>query len=171
MTSPIIKEQSASSLIARPEIRPGYTIRVHEKIQEGGKERIQVFEGLVIAVHKGLMPTDSTFTVRRIVSGVGVERVFSLHSPLIVKIEVKKVAKVRRAKLFFLRGRQGKAARLSERFTTAEEFAIATQADDKEEEEKEVLEEKAEEDAEENEGAEVDEGAEDKPQEDEKKEA
>jgi len=100
-------------------------VRVHERIQEGDKERIQIFEGLVIAVHKGLTPTDSTFTVRRIVSGVGVEKLFHLHSPNIEKIVVKKVAKVRRAKLFFLRGRRGKSARLSERFTTAEEFAVA----------------------------------------------
>jgi len=143
MTSPILQEQSASYLKSRPEIRPGYTVRVHEKIQEGGKERVQVLEGLIIAVHKGLAPTDSTFTVRRIASGIGVERVFALHSPTIVKIEVKKVAKVRRAKLFFLRGRRGKAARLSERFTTAEEFSIAAQADDEgEKEEQEVLEEK-----------------------------
>ena len=140
MTSPILQVQSASYIKSRPEIRQGYTVRVHEKIQEGGKERVQVLEGLVISVHKGLAPTDSTFTVRRIASGIGVERVFALHSPTIVKIEVKKVAKVRRAKLFFLRGRRGKAARLSERFTTAEEFAIAVQAEDKGEEEKEVLE-------------------------------
>jgi len=120
----------------RPDIRPGYTVRVHERILEGqeeGKERIQVFEGLIIAVHKGATPTDSTFTVRRIASGVGVERVFLLHSPLIEKIDVKKVAAVRRAKLFFLRGRHGKAARLGERFTTAEEFAIATAAEEKKE--------------------------------------
>lgn len=117
---------SAKFLQARPEVRPGFTVRVHERIQEGGKERIQVFEGLVIAVHKGSTPTDSTFTVRRIASGIGVERVFSLHSPKIEKIEVKKVARVRRAKLFFLRGRRGKSARLSERFTTADEFAVAT---------------------------------------------
>ena len=117
---------SAKFLQSRPEVRPGFTVRVHERIQEGGKERIQVFEGLVIAVHKGSTPTDSTFTVRKIASGIGVERVFSLHSPKIEKIEVKKVARVRRAKLFFLRGRRGKAARLSERFTTADEFAVAT---------------------------------------------
>jgi len=111
----------------RPDIRPGYTVRVHERILEGqeeGKERIQVFEGLVVSVHKGATPTDSTFTV---------ERVFLLHSPLIEKIDVKKVAAVRRAKLFFLRGRHGKAARLGERFTTAEEFAIATAAEEKKE--------------------------------------
>ena len=116
---------SAKFTQPRPDVRPGFTVRVHERIQEGGKERIQVFEGLVIAVHKGSILTDSTFTVRRIASGIGVERVFSLHSPKIENIEVKKVARVRRAKLFFLRGRRGKAARLSERFTTAEEFAVA----------------------------------------------
>jgi len=137
----------------RPDIRPGYTVRVHERILEGqeeGKERIQVFEGLIVAVHKGATPTDSTFTVRRIASGVGVERVFLLHSPLIEKIDVKKVAAVRRAKLFFLRGRHGKAARLGERFTTAEEFAIATAVEEKKEgiEAVEKVEEKEEEKAE-----------------------
>lgn len=122
----VVYSQSAKFVQARPDIRPGFTVRVHERIQEGGKERIQVFEGLVIAVHKGSNPADSTFTVRRIASGIGVERVFSLHSPKIEKVEVKKVARVRRAKLFFLRGRRGKSARLSERFTTADEFAVAT---------------------------------------------
>ena len=143
MTSQTVREQSASQAKPRPELRPGYTVRVHEKIREGEKERIQIFEGLIISMHKGSVPTDSSFTVRRIVSGVGVERVYPLHSAQIVKIEVKKVAKVRRAKLFFLRGRHGKAARLSERFTTAEEFAIAAAQDDdkKEEEETEVVEE------------------------------
>ena len=125
----------------RPEIRPGYTVRVHERIQEGNKERIQIFEGLVIAVHNGSMPTDATVTVRKIASGVGVEKIFLLHSPKIEKLEVKKVAKVRRAKLFFLRGRRGKAARLSERFTTADEFAIAAAESAIEVPEEEVLEE------------------------------
>lgn len=124
MTSTLVREQSATFLKQRPEIRPGYTVRVHERIKEGDKERVQVFEGLVIAVHKGMTPMDTTFTVRRIASGVGVEKVFALHSPKIEKVEVKKVAKVRRSKLFFLRGRRGKAARLSERFTTAGEFAV-----------------------------------------------
>jgi len=121
----------------RPEIRSGYTVRVFERIQEGSKERVQVFEGLVISVHKGATPTDSTFMVRRIASGVGVEKVFLLHSPNIEKIEVKKVAKVRRSKLFFLRGRSGKSARLSERFTTADEFAIAAAVEEEKEEVKE----------------------------------
>lgn len=125
MTSAHVQTQSATFVQPRPEVRPGYTVRVHERIQEGNKERVQIFEGLVISVHKGATDTDHTITVRRIASGVGVEKVFSLHSPKIDKIEVKKVAKVRRAKLFFLRGRRGKAARLSERFTNAGEFNVA----------------------------------------------
>lgn len=109
----------------RPDIRPGFTVRVHQKVQEGDKERIQIFEGLVIGMHRGHTPADVSFTVRRIASGVGVEKIFPLHSPLIEKIEVKKVAKVRRAKLNFLRNRKGKSARISERFTSSEEFSVA----------------------------------------------
>lgn len=146
MTSQLIINASAAQQQNRPEIRQGYTVRVHERIQEGNKERVQVFEGLVIAVHNGHSPADSTFTVRRIVSGVGVEKIFSLHSPKIEKLEIKKVAKIRRAKLFFLRGRRGKAARLSERFTTADEFALAAEVA-AEVEEEEVLEEAPEEEA------------------------
>jgi large subunit ribosomal protein L19 len=127
MTQQILHDQAKQFVQNLPEIRAGYTVRVHERIQdeEGGKGRIQVFEGLVIGVHKGHTATDRTITVRRIASGVGVEKNFPLASPVVEKIEVKKVAKVRRAKLNFLRGRLGKSARLSERFTTAEEFAIA----------------------------------------------
>ncbi|MAE68622.1 50S ribosomal protein L19 [bacterium] len=143
MTSATIKDGSATYVKPRPEVRPGFTVRVHERIQEGGKERVQVFEGLVISVHKGATAADQTFTVRRIASGVGVEKVFPLHSPKIDKIEVKKVARVRRAKLFFLRGRRGKSARLSERFTTADEFAVATPVEPEPVEE-EVIEEAVE---------------------------
>ena len=127
MTHRILHEQAERMQKTLPEIRPGYTVRVHERIhdEEGGKGRIQVFEGLVIGMHNGHTSMDRTITVRRIASGVGVEKNFPLVSPLVEKIEVKKVAKVRRARLNFLRGRTGKAARLSERFTTAEEFAIA----------------------------------------------
>ena len=110
---------------SRPELKPGYTVRVHQKVQEGEKERVQIFEGLVIGVHNGHVPTDRSFTVRKVVDGVGVERVFPWLSPMIEKIEVKKVASVRRAKLNFLRGRAGKGARLSERFTSSDEFAVA----------------------------------------------
>lgn len=125
MTGIALQEQAEKMKINRPDIQPGYTVRVHTKVQEGDKERIQMFEGLVIGVHRGHSTTDSNFTVRKVASGVGVERVFPLLSPNIEKIEVKKVAKVRRAKLNFLRGRAGKGARLSERFTNAEEFRTA----------------------------------------------
>lgn len=124
MTSQTLHSQAQAFAKKVPEILPGYTVRVHERIQEGSKERVQIFEGLVISVHNGHMPTDRTFTVRKVVSGIGVEKNFPLMSPTIDKIEVKKVAKARRAKLFFLRGRTGKAARLIERFTTEDEFAI-----------------------------------------------
>jgi len=125
MTSILLHTQAKKQVIARPDLRPGYTVRVHERIREGEKERIQIFEGLIIGIHRGHVATDANFTVRRIASGIGVEKVFPLHSPMIEKIEVKKVAKVRRAKLNFLRGRSGKSARLSERFTNADEFSIA----------------------------------------------
>jgi large subunit ribosomal protein L19 len=98
---------------------------VHERIKEGDKERVQIFEGLIIDIHRGHTAADATFTVRRVASGIGVEKIFPFYSPQLAKVEVKKVAKVRRAKLSFLRGRQGKAARLSERFTNADEFAVA----------------------------------------------
>ena len=125
MPSPILHDQAKGFLKKVPQILPGYTVRVHERIQEGGKERIQAFEGLVISVHNGHVPTDASFTVRKVVSGIGVEKVFPLHSPAIEKIEVKKVAKVRRAKLYFLRGRSGKSARMNERFTNEGEFDVA----------------------------------------------
>lgn len=125
MTGIALREQADKMTVNRPDVQPGYTVRVHTKVQEGDKERVQIFEGLVIGVHRGHSPTDCSFTVRKIASGIGVERVFPLHSPNIEKIEVKKVAAVRRAKLNFLRGRTGKSARLSERFTNADEFATA----------------------------------------------
>lgn len=124
MTNQALHAQAKPFIRSVPEIKPGYTVRVHEKIQEGGKERVQVFEGLVISVHKGHIATDASFVVRRIISGVGVEKVFALHAPSIEKIEIKKVAKVRRAKLFFIRGRSGKSARMIERFTNEGEFGV-----------------------------------------------
>ncbi|HEY65685.1 MAG TPA: 50S ribosomal protein L19 [Caldilineae bacterium] len=96
-----------------PELRPGDTVRVHNRIVEGNRERVQVFQGVVIRVRKG--GVNSNFTVRRIAShGVGVERTFFFHSPRIEKVEVLRHGKVRRAKLYFLRDRQGKKARLKE---------------------------------------------------------
>ena len=97
-----------------PQINPGDIIRVHQKIKEGNKERIQVFEGIVIKTHRKVGPS-ATFTVRKISSGVGVERIFVLQSPNIVKIEFKKSSKVRRAKLYYLRNLSGKALRLKEK--------------------------------------------------------
>ena len=125
MTSALLNAQAKKYLRKVPDVAPGNTVRVHERIKEGEKERIQIFEGLIIGIHRGHTPTDTSFTVRRIVSGVGVEKVFPMHSPAVDRIEVKKIAKVRRARLNFLRGRKGKAARMSERFTTSEEFAGA----------------------------------------------
>ena len=94
-----------------PEIRAGDTVRVHSKIKEGDKERVQVFEGVVIAYRKG-QPGSSMFTVRKVSYGVGVERMFPVHSPRIEKIEVVSHGEVRRSRLYYLRALQGKAARL-----------------------------------------------------------
>ncbi|MDA3599832.1 50S ribosomal protein L19 [Staphylococcus aureus] len=95
-----------------PSFRPGDTLRVHVRIIEGSRERIQVFEGVVIKRRGG--GVSETFTVRKISSGVGVERTFPLHTPKIEKIEVKRRGKVRRAKLYYLRSLRGKAARIQE---------------------------------------------------------
>lgn len=96
------------------EVEPGDTVKVHLRIVEGDRERIQVFQGVVIRLRGG--GNEKNFTVRRIAShGVGVERTFLLHSPRIEKIEITRRAKVRRAQLYYLRDRRGKAARLKER--------------------------------------------------------
>jgi large subunit ribosomal protein L19 len=96
-----------------PEFRVGDTIKVHYKIKEGSKERIQIFQGIVI--QKRGMQMSTTFTVRKISNGIAVERIFPLHSPHIDKIEVVRYGRVRRAKLFYLRKAKGKAARVSEK--------------------------------------------------------
>ena len=96
-----------------PTFRDGDTVRVHVKVVEGSRERIQVFEGLVIKRQNG--GVRETFTVRRIASGVGVERTFPLHSPRLAKIEVMRRGVVRRAKLYYLRNLTGKAARIREK--------------------------------------------------------
>jgi large subunit ribosomal protein L19 len=95
-----------------PSFRPGDTVRVHVKIKEGDKYRIQVFEGVIIAQKNNGI--SSTFTVRKVSFGYGIERIFPMHSPIIEKLEVVKSGKVRRARLYYLRGRRGKAARLKE---------------------------------------------------------
>lgn len=96
-----------------PELRPGDTVRVHVQVVEAGRERTQVFEGIVMGIRGGGVST--TFTVRRITHGVGVERTFLLNSPRIGKIEVVRRGKVRRAHLYYLRGRSGRAARVKEK--------------------------------------------------------
>ena len=96
-----------------PEFRVGDTIKVHTKISEGDKERIQIFEGVVIRMKRAQVNT--TFTVRKVSYGVGVERIFPLYSPRIDKVEIMSSGKVKRARLFYLRDLQGKAARLQNR--------------------------------------------------------
>jgi large subunit ribosomal protein L19 len=96
-----------------PSFRPGDTVRVHVKIREGEKDRVQVFQGIVIVKKKGGLR--SSFTVRKISYGIGVERVFPLHSPSIDKIEVVEKGLVRRSRLYYLRGLRGKAARVKTR--------------------------------------------------------
>ncbi len=96
-----------------PEFRPGDTVKVFTKVREGGKERIQLFEGLIIACRNG--GVSESIVVRKQSSGVGVERSFPIHSPMIEKFEVTHHGKVRRAKLYYIRDKVGKAARIKER--------------------------------------------------------
>jgi large subunit ribosomal protein L19 len=104
------KEQMRGDI---PDFRPGDTVKVHARIREGEKERVQVFQGVVIRKRKGKI--SATFTVRKISYGIGVERIFPLHSPFIEKIEIMSRGKVRRSRLYYLRGRRGKAARIKEK--------------------------------------------------------
>jgi large subunit ribosomal protein L19 len=106
-----------AQLVERPQLKSGDTVRVHVKVREGDKERIQIFEGMVIGMHRG--GSRASFTVRKVSFGQGVERIFPLHSPTIDKIEVIRSARVRRAKLYFLRALKGKAARMKEQKRTA----------------------------------------------------
>ena len=103
------KEQMRTDI---PQFKPGDTVKVHVRIREGEKERVQVFQGVVIRKKKGTV--NSTFTVRKISYGVGVERIFPLHSPMIEKIEVVSRGRVRRSRLYYLRKLRGKAARIRE---------------------------------------------------------
>ena len=108
-----IKELTAGMLKEdAPKVEIGSTVKVHVRIKEGEKERIQVFEGTVIA--KNNSGIAETFTVRRVSYGVGVERVFPIHSPIVAKVETVRKGKVRRAKLYYLRDRVGKAAKVKE---------------------------------------------------------
>ena len=101
-----------SQLAERPKMQAGDTVKVHVKVREGDKERIQIFEGVIIGIHRG--GTRASFTVRKVSFVQGVERIFPLHSPTIQKVEVTKSARVRRAKLYYLRDLKGKAARMKD---------------------------------------------------------
>ena len=98
-----------------PDLKIGDTVRVHQRIKEGNRERIQVFEGIIIKKQGG--GVNATFTVRRVAYGVGVEKTFLVHSPMVEKVEVVRVGKARRAKLYYLRDRIGKAAKTKEDVT------------------------------------------------------
>lgn len=110
----IIKQLEREQMrLDMPAFSPGDTVRVHVKIREGDKERIQVFQGVVISKRKGGI--NASFTVRKVSYGVGVERIFPLHSPIIDKVEIVTRGRVRRAKIYYLRKLRGKAARIREK--------------------------------------------------------
>lgn len=110
----IIKQlQRENMRLDLPNFAPGDTVKVYVKIKEGEKERIQAFQGVVVSKRKGM--TNATFTVRKVSYGVGVERIFPLHSPIIDRIEVITKGRVRRAKIYYLRRLRGKAARIKEK--------------------------------------------------------
>ncbi len=112
--NPIIEKLEQEQLrMDHPEFRPGDTVKVHIRIIEGNKERVQIFQGVVIKRKRGTM--NATYTVRKVSHGVGVEKTFSLHNPRIEKIEVVSRGRVRRSRLYYLRKRHGKAARIRER--------------------------------------------------------
>ncbi|MBI5411846.1 50S ribosomal protein L19 [Candidatus Peregrinibacteria bacterium] len=110
---PLIHEALKSQLRQLPDLRPGYSVEVHQKIKEGEKERVQIFEGLIIKMGRG-SGSEKTIMVRKIIEGVGVEKIFPLHSPNVIKVVVRKKGKVRRSKLYYMRDRSGKSARLQE---------------------------------------------------------
>jgi len=113
-----VEQELAAKRVNITEFKPGDTINVHVKISEGNKERIQQFQGVVV-YRRGFGTNGESFSVRKISNGVGVERIFPLLSPSIDKIEFVKAGKVRRAKLYYLRGRQGKSARIKERIAVS----------------------------------------------------
>jgi len=132
MLKPSAKDQ------ALPEVHPGDIVRVHQKIKEGGKERIQVFEGIVIKTH-GKIGANATFTVRKITYGVGVERTYPLQSPSIVKIEFKKGSEVNRAKLYYLRKLSGKSLKMKEKKLGQDIWELVAKTEEAEELSPEVL--------------------------------
>jgi large subunit ribosomal protein L19 len=157
------KEEARKKL---PRFKSGQTVRVYQKIKEGEKERIQIFQGLILETSGGQGITKS-ITVRKVVDGIGVEKVFPLQSPFIEKIELVKEAKVRRSRIFFMRDRSGKSARLRERFFSAEELKEMTSHEVTEEEVQEAVQHQKEEEAKaaEEENSEKEETAEETPEE------
>lgn len=121
-----------------PEVHPGDIVRVHQKIKEGAKERIQVFEGIVIKTH-GKSGPSATFTVRKITYGVGVERTYPLQSPSVVKIEFKKGSEVNRAKLYYLRKLSGKSLKMKEKKIDQDVWELVAKTQEPEELSEEVL--------------------------------
>lgn len=136
MSRELLDHVTASAIKKLPVLKPGATVKVYQKIKEAGKERVQMFQGLVIRVNAGA-GVDKTFTVRKIVEGVGVEKIFPFHTPTIEKIVVVKQGKVRRSKLYYMRDLQGKSTRLRETDLLA---SIADESEPTEEKE-EVVEE------------------------------
>lgn len=116
----IAEQELAARRTKHPSFKPGDTINVHVKISEGNKERIQQFQGVVL-YRRGKGTNGESFSVRKVSNGVGVERIFPTVSPSIDKIEFVKAGKVRRAKLYYMKGRQGKSARIKERLSTLQE--------------------------------------------------
>ncbi len=119
MTHILIQDIEKKFVKKLPVIRPGYTVRISQKIREGEKERVQVFEGLVLGFNGG-HGSSKMMTVRKMVEGIGVEKTFPLYSPVITKIQIMKTPKVRRAKLFYMRDLSGKATRLRTQVGLAE---------------------------------------------------
>ena len=115
----VVEQELASKRANIPSFKPGDTINVHVKISEGNKERIQQFQGVVL-YRRGTNTNGETFSVRKVSNGVGVERIFPMLSPSIDKIEFIKAGKVRRAKLYYLKGRQGKSARIKEKISATQ---------------------------------------------------
>jgi large subunit ribosomal protein L19 len=115
----LVEQELAAKRTTFPSFKPGDTINVHVKISEGNKERIQQFQGVVL-YRRGTNSNGESFSVRKVSNGVGVERIFPLLTPSIDKIEFVKAGKVRRAKLYYLKGRQGKSARIKEKIAVAQ---------------------------------------------------
>ncbi len=124
--------QRESAKRSFPAFKAGQTVRVHEKIKEGDKERVQIFEGLIIQT--GGQGAGKTITVRKIIGGIGVEKIFSIHSAVIDKIDLVKEAKTRRSRIFFMRERSGKSARLKEKFLTEKDLQEMTASNEPTEE-------------------------------------